>query len=144
MKSTVPPYILYALLSMVFAGVTSVVAKMGLTQLSGSAGLLIRTAAVFLFVAVITIPSYGEAFDFQKLKLKDVGFLIASGLTTALSWYFYYKAIREGKVSTVAVIDKASLLVTLPLAILVLGEPLTWKLALAALFMLMGLMVLVY
>lgn len=117
-------WVLYAFFSMFFAGFTSVIAKMGLQGISGDLGLVIRTCFVFVFVlgfGFAVVPGQ----DFQAVTRSNLIWLGASGATTALSWVFYYKAIKEGEVSTVALIDKGSVVVSLILAALILHEVLT-------------------
>lgn len=126
-------WVMYAFLSMVFAGFTSVIAKIGLGGISADLGLAVRTCFVFVFVlmfAVAVVPA-------QELKTLTAGnfvWLGLSGVATALSWVFYYKAVKLGEVSTVALIDKGSVLVALLLAALILHETISpAKLAGAAL-----------
>jgi transporter family protein len=128
---------------MVFAGFTSVIAKFGLKNVSGDTGLAIRTIFVFLFVWS-NILLFQPLKEFSKLSLKDIGFLALSGLTTAISWIFYYRAIKEGNVSVVAVIDKVSIVITLILSFWILKEPFTPKLAVGAIFILIGLLIIVW
>lgn len=117
-------WIVYAIISMAFAGFTSVIAKLGLTGISGDLGLAIRTCFVFVLVllfAAVVVP----AAQLQALTWRNVLWLGLSGVTTACSWVFYYKAIKQGEVSTVALIDKGSVVVSLLLACIILGEPIT-------------------
>jgi bacterial/archaeal transporter family protein len=117
-------WILYAFISMIFAGFTSVIAKLGLTGISGDLGLTIRTCFVFVFVlvfAAVVVPSS----ELNALTGRNLLWLGLSGITTACSWVFYYRAIKLGEVSTVALIDKGSVVVALLLAWWVLGEGIT-------------------
>lgn len=117
-------WVLYAFFSMAFAGFTSVIAKLGLTGISADLGLTVRTCFVFVFVlmfaAVVVAPG-----ELRELTMKNLVWLGLSGVTTAFSWVFYYKAIKLGEVSTVALIDKGSVVVALLLAWLLLGESIT-------------------
>jgi transporter family protein len=82
-----------------------------------------------------------------KLKLltqKDILFLCLSGATTTLSWVFYYRAMKEGSVSVVATIDKASIVITLLLSFFILKEPFTWQIGLAGSLITAGLLILIY
>lgn len=117
-------WIAYAFISMVFAGFTSVIAKLGLAGISGDLGLAIRTCFVFVFVlmfAAVAVPTS----ELSGLTGRNLLWLGASGVTTACSWVFYYRAIKLGEVSTVALIDKGSVVVALLLAWWVLGEGIT-------------------
>jgi bacterial/archaeal transporter family protein len=136
-----PTWLSYALLSMLFAGVTSVIAKFGLKNVSGDAGLAVRTTFVFVLVWLNAI-AFRHIKEFPNLTQKDILFLFVSGITTTLSWIFYYRAIKMGNVSTVAVIDKASIVITLILSFWLLKEPYTWRVGLAAGLIISGLLVL--
>lgn len=118
------PWILFALISMFFAGVTSVLAKAGLRGISGELGLVLRTAFVLVFVLALALPAVGRE-EWAVLDRRNLLWLAASAATTALSWLFYYKALRDGEVSTIVLIDKGSVIVALALAWLALGESFT-------------------
>jgi transporter family protein len=101
-----------------------VVAKLGLAGISAELGLAVRTTALFLIVlatATLVVPR-GEL---RSLTAASVGWLALSGALAAISWIFYYKAIQIGEVSTVALIDKGSVVVAILLAFLILKEPIT-------------------
>ncbi len=134
------PWILFAVISMVFAGFTSVVAKMGLSGITGELGLTVRTLFVLFFVlvfAVFTVPLNA----FSTLTRDNFFWLGVSGVTTALSWIFYYKALKDGEVSTIAIIDKGSMVVAVLLAFFILKEQITPRVLLGALFMVIGLFI---
>ncbi|WP_310589077.1 EamA family transporter [Fibrella forsythiae] len=80
----------------------------------------------------------------NQLTGRIVAFLAVSGLTTSLSWVFYYKAIQIGRVSDVALIDKGSILITILLSVTLLREPVTPKLLLGGCLILVGLLVIVW
>lgn len=133
-------WVIYAIIAMAFAGVTAVIAKLGLTGISGELGLTVRTCFVFAFVlgfAIISVPGT----EIGEITWSNMAWLGLSGVTTAVSWVFYYKAIKEGEVSTVALIDKGSFLVAVVLAWLVLGERITGRIAVGCLLILAGVMV---
>ncbi len=138
-----PQWIIYALISMLFAGLTSVLAKIGLKEVSSDIGLAVRTAFVFSFIAINAF-FFQNIKEFQLLSKKSIVFLGISGLTTALSWIFYYRAMKVGEVSYVASIDKASILITLVLSVIFLKEPVSPKLIIGASLIMAGLIVLVY
>lgn len=132
----------YALLSMLFAGFTSVIAKMGLTGISGELGLTIRTLFVSLFVlglAGLTIPSN----EFLLLNRTNILWLGLSAVTTTLSWIFYYKALKVGDVATVTLIDKGSVVVAILLAWLLLKEAITLRILIGGALIVGGLLVMV-
>lgn len=133
-------WVLFALISMVFAGFTSVIAKHGLTGISGELGLTVRTCFVFVFVvgfAVLALPRE----SIGTLSRHNLLWLGLSGVTTAISWVFYYKALKDGEVSTVALIDKGSVVVAVGLAWLILGERITLRVVVGSLLILTGLLV---
>ncbi len=136
-------WIIYALISMLFAGITSVIAKYGMKNVSGDTALVVRTSTVFLLVWLNAF-AFKHIDSISALTKKDIIFLCISGLTTTMSWVFYYRAMKEGSVSVVATIDKASIVVTLLLSFLLLKEPLTWQIGLAALLITSGLLILIY
>jgi bacterial/archaeal transporter family protein len=133
-------WILYAFLSMIFAGFTSVIAKLGLAGISSDLGLAVRTCFVFFLVlafAFWVVPKQEVA----TLTPHNLAWLALSGLTTAISWVFYYKAIKLGDVSTVALIDKGSFIVAVILAWLILKEQITLRTVIGGLFIIVGLIV---
>lgn len=125
---------------MFFAGLTSVIAKSGLKNISADTGLIVRTCFLFGFVWVNFFIS-SHIRDFSKLTVRDTVLLGISAFTTAISWIFYYKAIKIGNVSEVALIDKASILITLLLSFIFLQEPFTWRVGLGATMILGGLII---
>ena len=133
-------WVLYAFVSMFFAGFTSVIAKMGLTGISGELGLTIRTVFVFGFVLVFA----AWAVPMQQLAAvssRNLLWLGLSGVTTSLSWIFYYKALKAGDVATVALIDKGSVVVAMLLAWLLLREVITLRMVIGAALIVAGLLV---
>ena len=133
-------WILYAIISMLFAGFTSVIAKLGLSGISSEVGLAVRTCFVFSFVlafAGLVVPQT----EWSQLTWRSCGWLALSGVTTAVSWVFYYKAIKQGQVSTVALIVKGSFFVAVLMAWLFLGERLTLRTVVGSSLILAGLIV---
>lgn len=128
---------------MFFAGLTSVIAKMGLKNVSSDTGLAVRTVVVFSIVW-LNVIAFQSVKDFKNLTKSDILFLAISGITTSLSWIFYYKAIKIGNVSQVALIDKGSIIITLVLSFLILNETFTWKVGLGGAFILVGLLILTF
>ncbi|HEY9755139.1 MAG TPA: EamA family transporter [Oculatellaceae cyanobacterium] len=133
-------WLIYAWSSMFFAGFTSVIAKKGLTGISGDLGLTIRTCFVFLFVfifAALVVPQK----EWTLLKPPNWCWLAASAVTTFLSWLFYYRAIKLGEVSTVALIDKGSVVVSVVMATWLLQESLSVHKVIGAILIGVGLFV---
>ena len=133
-------WITYAFISMFFAGFTSVIAKMGLAGISGELGLTIRTLFVCGFVlafAAWAVP----ARELSAVGARNLWWLGLSGVTTALSWIFYYKALKVGNVATVALIDKGSVVVAMLSAWLLLREVITVRMLAGAALIVAGLIV---
>lgn len=116
----------YALLSALFAGLTAVLAKMGLKGISGNIATAIRTV-VILFVAFGIVLVNGELKDIKTITRHHLLFLVLSGLATGLSWIFYFKALEHGPVSKVAPIDKLSVAIAIGLSVIFLKESIDWK-----------------
>lgn len=113
---------------------------MGLVGISGELGLTIRTLFVCGFVLVFAwwaVPSSEVA----SVGSRNLWWLGLSGVTTALSWIFYYKALKVGDVATVALIDKGSVVVAMVLAGLVLREVITLRMVMGAGLIVIGLLV---
>lgn len=136
-------WIIYAILSMIFAGLTSVLAKYGLQNINPDLGLGIRTTTIFFIITLINI--IGARYkDISLLTGKQTMLLIVSGITTTLSWLFYYRAMKDGLVSYVAAIDKASIVITLALSFILLKEPVTPKVLIGGGLIFTGMIVLVW
>lgn len=136
-------WILYAILSMIFAGITSVLAKYGLQNINPDLGLGIRTTTIFFLITAINI--IGSKYkDIPLLTGRQAALLILSGITTTLSWLFYYRAMKDGPVSYVASIDKASIVITLLLSFLLLKEPVSPKILVGGGLIFAGMLVLVW
>ena len=131
---------LFAVISMLFAGFTSVIAKMGLSGISGELGLTVRTLFVFGFVLTFALMFVG-AGEWRHLTQKNWLWLGFSGLTTSLSWIFYYKALKIGDVATIALIDKGSVVVAMLLAAVLLREHITLRMVAGAALIISGLLV---
>ncbi len=133
-------WIAFAFLSMLFAGFTSVIAKLGLAGITAELGLAVRTCFVTVFVLIFA-AFFVPVADVPTLTWKNLLGLGLSALTTAASWVFYYKAIHEGEVGTVVIIDKGSFLIAVVLAWLLLDERITLRVAIGSLLVLAGLVV---
>jgi transporter family protein len=122
-------WLTWSLLSAFFAGLTAVLAKVGVKDVDSHLATAVRTGVVLIFawgVALATQPTSAVLGLSRKTWL----FLILSGLATGCSWLCYFRALQVGDVGKVAPIDKLSVVFVLILAAVFLGEPLTWKTAL--------------
>jgi transporter family protein len=115
----------WALLSALFAGLTAILAKIGVQGVDSNLATAIRTAVILAF-------SWGIVLAKGRQPLGEVGpktwlFLVLSGLATGASWLCYFRALQLGQASKVAPVDKLSVVVAMALAALVLGETLNWR-----------------
>ena len=133
----------YALLSALFAALTAIFAKVGVTNVNSDLATAIRTI-IILFVAWGIAFARGEAKGIYTLSKHNLIFLLISGICTGLSWVFYFKALQIGKVSQVAPVDKLSVALTITLSVVFLGEVLTWKTAIGAALIITGTLVLIF
>ena len=119
-------WLILALLSAVFAALTSILAKVGIEGVSSNLATAIRTVVVVIMAwgMVFLTNSQGGIFDISK---RSWLFLILSGLATGVSWLCYYKALQIGEASKVVPIDKLSVVITLVLAFVFLHEKFTPK-----------------
>ena len=116
----------FAILSAIFAALTSILAKVGIEGVNSNLATAIRTIVVVLmawFMVFIT----GNQNGIVDISKKSWLFLILSGLATGASWLCYYKALQLGEVSKVVPIDKLSIVITIILAFIFLGEQITLK-----------------
>lgn len=117
-------WILFALLSALFAGMTAILAKIGIVNTDSTVATAIRTIIVLIFswLMVFVTGSQNTIFD---IETKTIIFLILSGIATGASWLCYFKALQLGDVNKVTPIDKSSTVLTMILAVIILGEKLT-------------------
>ncbi|HPH22651.1 MAG TPA: EamA family transporter [Chitinophagaceae bacterium] len=133
---------IYALLSALFAAFTAIFAKVGIKGVDTNLTTAIRTSVVLVLAWSIAFFS-NKNISVQNLTKQNWLFLILSGAATGLSWIFYFKALQLGKVSQVAPVDKLSVALTILLAFVFLGEPLTIKTVLGASLIIGGTIVLI-
>ena len=117
---------LFAVLSAVFAALTSILAKVGIEGVNSNLATALRTVVV-LAMAWGMVFITGTQNGILEIGRKSWIFLILSGLATGASWLCYYKALQMGEASKVVPIDKLSVVITLVLAFLFLHEQFTWK-----------------
>ncbi|MCL2039588.1 MAG: EamA family transporter [Bacteroidetes bacterium] len=117
----------YAILSAVFAALTTIFAKIGLKNVDSNLATAIRTCVIILLLWGIVIFS-DSVGGIKNLTKENWLFLILSAVATGFSWLFYFKALQIGAASRVASIDKLSIVFTLILSFLILREPFSWKL----------------
>ncbi len=138
-----PAWLLYALLSAIFAALTAVLAKAGLKNINSDLATAIRTAIILLITWGIVFFR-GVQNQIPSLSKNNWLFLTLSAFATGLSWLFYYKALQLGKVSSVTAIDKGSIVFTILLSFLFLKEPLTPKILFGAGLIFAGMIVIIW
>lgn len=119
-------WILYAVLSAIFAALTSVLAKMGISGVESNLGTAIRTAVVLIMAWGIVLAK-GEQKQLKGINKKELVFIALSGLATGASWLCYYYAIQNGVMSVVVPIDKMSVLITVLFSVVFLKEKMSFK-----------------
>ena len=119
-------WFIFALLSAIFAAVTSILAKIGIEKVNSNLATAIRTMVVVVMAWGMVFLTHAEKGIFQ-ISRKSWIFLILSGLATGASWLCYYKALQIGKASKVVPIDKLSVVFTLIMAFIFLHEEFTIK-----------------
>lgn len=127
----------FAILSAVFAALTSILAKIGIDGVESNLATAIRTVVV-VAMSWLMVFITNQQTGITELSRKNWIFLILSGLATGVSWLCYYKAIQTGDVSKVVPIDKLSVVFTLILAFVFLHEQFTWKSAVGAVLVTVG------
>ena len=114
----------YALLSAVFAALTGILAKLGMADINSNLATAIRTTVVLVMAWAIVLAS-GKQMEIGSITTRGWVFLILSGLATGLSWLCYFHALQIGEASKVIPIDKFSVVLSIVLAFVVLGEKIT-------------------
>lgn len=135
-------WLVFALLSAVFAALTSVLAKVGIENVESNLATAIRTAVVLVMAWGMVFLTKGQG-GISDISRKSWIFLILSGLATGASWLCYYKAIQIGEVSKVVPVDKLSVVITLILAAVFLHERFTLKTLLGAVLITAGTLILI-
>lgn len=124
--STKKRWMLYAVLSAVFAGLTSILGKIGIEGVESNLGTMIRTAVVLLMAWMMVFVT-GARQRIRHTSKKEIFYICLSGIATGASWLCYYKALQDGPASVVVPIDKLSILVTIAFSYFVFHEKLTVK-----------------
>ncbi|MGN0806988.1 MAG: EamA family transporter [Candidatus Coproplasma sp.] len=119
-------WIVYAILSAVFASAQAILSKLGIDGVESNLGTAVRTCVV-LVMAWVTVFATKEHTALKKIDKKELLFIILSGIATGASWLCYYKAMRDGVLSAVVAIDKLSILITIAFSFIVFKEKLSLK-----------------
>ena len=130
-------WFLYAAGSAIFASLTSILGKIGISGVESNLGTAIRTAVVLLMAWVMVFVA-GKAGEVRKIPKNEFGFICLSGIATGASWLCYYRALQDGPASIVVPIDKLSILVTLAFSYFVFHERLSKKSAIGLVLIVAG------
>lgn len=133
----------YAVGSAVFASLTAILGKVGISGVESNLGTAIRTGVVLVMAWVMVLVT-GKQGELRQIPKKELGFICLSGLATGGSWLCYYRALQEGPASVVVPIDKLSILVTILFSYIVFREKLTKKSGLGLLLIVCGTLVMLF
>lgn len=143
-------WLIFAILSAVFAAATSILAKIGIDEVDSNLATAIRTVVVVIMAWIVVFATHKIVHPSESLPAmignispRSWLFLILSGIATGASWLCYFYAIKTGDVSKVVPIDKCSLVLTIVFAVIFLGEALTWKTVVGCVLLLAGSLVMI-
>jgi transporter family protein len=129
---------MYAIGSAIFAALTALFGKLGVAGIDSNFATWVRTIVIFVFLTGILVFTNFKFNAVFELGARQVTFLVISGICTGLSWLCYFRALKLGPASKVAPVDKLSVALAILLAWLVLGEKMTWTLALGTVLIVSG------
>ncbi len=135
-------WIVFALGSAFFAGLTAYLGKLGVAGINSNMATLIRVVVIFV-VTLALVLSRSEWQPLSTIASRTWLFLVASGVATGLSWLCYYRALQLGPVSRVAPIDKLSVVVAIVLGLVLGGETFTWSVAVGGALIVAGSVVMI-
>src|SRR5579863_6846586 len=135
-------WFLWALLSAFFAGLTAVLAKVGVQQIDSNLATAIRTVVILVFAWSVAMVTKKQPFS--EIGERTWIFLILSGIATSLSWLCYFRALQLGEASQVAPVDKLSVVIAIALAAIFLHERVTWIHWVGGLLIVSGSIILAY
>ena len=130
-------WLIYAVLSAVFASLTAILGKVGISGIDSNLGTAIRTTVVLL-MAWLMVFVQGKQKEVKEIEKKELLFIGLSGIATGASWLCYYRALQEGPASVVVPIDKLSILATIAFSWIVFHEKLTRKSAVGVVLITVG------
>jgi len=135
-------WFILAALSAFFAALVAIFGKIGLEGVvDPTVGTATRATAMMLFTLTFVIAT-GKGHQLTQFTSKDLGFIILSGIAGAISWLFYFAALKIADASQVAIVDRASVLIVIVLSVLFLGEKITLKTVTAGILIFLGLLLL--
>jgi len=132
-----PLWIIYALLSAVFAALVAIFGKIGLKNIDSTLATTVRSVIMAIFLVLVSL-SLKKISLLHTIEGKALLFIVLSGIAGAMSWLFYFYAIQKGQASTAAAIDRLSIVFVFILAIIFLGEKFTWGAVFGAVLIVVG------
>lgn len=130
-------WVVYAILSALFAALVAIFGKIGISKVDSTLATSVRAVVMAIFLVLVSFV-FGKAKLLNTLNGRAMLFIIFTGIAGAISWIFYFMALRTGPASHVAAIDRLSVVFVLILALFFLGEHLTWKTGIGALLVTFG------
>ena len=134
-------WLFYAILSAVFASLTSILGNVGIEGAESNLGTAIRTVVVIV-MSFVMVSVTGKVKEIKRIDKKELVFILLSGISTGASWLFYYRALQDGEASIVVPIDKLSILVTIAFSYFVFKEKLGKKALIGLILIVVGTLVL--
>jgi len=132
-------WVVYAFLSAITAALVAIFGKLGLKNIDSTLATTIRSIIMAGFLVIVSFfLNKWHDFSMRSLSSKDWLLIVLAGVAGALSWLFYFLALKTGLATKVVVIDRLSLVFVIILAAIFLGEALSWKVALGAVLMIAG------
>lgn len=135
-------WIIYAVVSSFFAGITAVLAKCGIRKTDSDVATAIRTVVVLIFSWLMVLIT-GSWTQMAQISGRTLVFLVLSGVATGASWLCYFRALQKGDINKVVPIDKSSVVLTVFLALIYLNEGLTWSKAVSVILIGVGTMLMI-
>ncbi|MFH0873678.1 MAG: EamA family transporter [Candidatus Komeilibacteria bacterium] len=132
-----PIWIIYALLSAVFAAAVAIFGKIGVSNIDSTIATTVRSVIMAAFLLIVSF-ALGKFNLLSHFTNKALLYIVLAGIAGALSWLFYFYALKNGPASGVAALDRLSVIFVLILAILFLGEKLTWYSGIGAVLLVIG------
>ena len=133
----VSAWVVYAFLAAVFAALVAIFGKVGISGIDTTTATAIRAVVMAALLVSLTVV-LGKAGSIRQVSVHSLSFIVLSGVAGALSWLFYFLALRHGPVVGVAALDRLSVVLVFLLAVAFLGDPFTWKGAVGATLVVVG------
>jgi transporter family protein len=133
------PWMVYAFLAALFAAAVAILGKLGVEGVDPTAATAVRSVVMTVFLAGVTIV-LGKTTLLRQVSGRVLLYVVLSGVAGAMSWLFYFWALKSGPASAVAAIDRSSVVLVLILAVVFLGEPWSWRTATGAVLVTAGAM----